>query len=203
MSKALQAAMYCIMLVLALLSETASASSSGTFRCGSNLVSVGNTKAEVLIKCGAPDWKDDWTSEVINNVNTADELRVSIDRERWLYNLGPNSFLRFLLFENGRLIKISTGGYGYDKKHPSIKPCDGDEIKIGLSQYEILQRCGQPFFKDTRREERLHNVDDQTKRLVINRVDEWTYNFGPNRFLRILKFENGELVDIETGDRGF
>ena len=203
MSVSMQTAIYCIVLALVLPSEAASASSSGSLRCGNDLVSVGNTKAEVIIKCGAPDWKDDWTNEIINNVNTADELRVSVDRERWVYNFGPNSFLRFLLFENGRLINISTGGYGYDEKHPAIKPCDGDEIKTGLTQFEILQRCGQPFFKDTRREERLVNVDDFTKRLIINRVDEWTYNFGPNRFLRILKFENGELVDIKTGDRGF
>ncbi|MBW1954196.1 MAG: DUF2845 domain-containing protein [Deltaproteobacteria bacterium] len=29
------------------------------------------------------------------------------------------------------------------------------------------------------------------------------YNLGPNRFIRILRFENGRLVDITTGDRGY
>ena len=202
MSKSIHSAIYRIALLLALL-NVRTAAGSDTLRCGNRLVSAGDTKAEVMIKCGSPAWKDDWTDEVINNVNTADELRVSIDRERWVYNFGPNSFLRFLLFENGKLIDIATGGYGYDDTHPSIKPCDGDEIKPGLTQYEILQRCGDPSFKDTRQEERLANADEHSKRLSINRIDEWTYNFGPNKFLRILKFENGKLVNVETGDRGF
>jgi len=185
------------MLFLILSIATVSASASNNVRCGNDLVSLGNTKVEVVIKCGMPAWKDAWRNEIVNNVNTADELRVSVDRERWIYNFGPNSFLRYLLFENGRLIDISTGGYGYVEKHPSIKPCDGDEIKRDLTQYDVLQRCGEPFFKDTRMEERLTNQDNNS------RIDEWTYNFGPTHFLRILRFENGKLIDIETGDRGF
>lgn len=181
----------------------ASAPTSDTLRCGNRLVSVGDNKAEVLIKCGSPAWKDAWTDQVINNVDTVDALRVSIDRERWVYNFGHNSFLRFLLFENGRLVKIGTGGYGYDGDHPSAKLCDSGEIQAGISQYEVLQRCGEPAFKDTRQVEQLTAVDKHNNRLTVKRVDEWTYNFGPNKFLRILKFENGELVDVETGDRGF
>jgi Protein of unknown function (DUF2845) len=181
----------------------ASAATSDTLRCGNRLVSPGDNKAEVLIKCGSPAWKDAWTDQVIDNVNTADALRVSIDRERWVYNFGHNSFLRFLLFENGRLIKITTGGYGYDGGYSSAKHCDSGEIQTGISQYEILQRCGEPAFKDTRQEEQLTSVDEHHNRLTTNRIDEWTYNFGPTKFLRILKFENGELVDVETGDRGF
>jgi hypothetical protein len=203
MVKSIQSAFGLILLFLAMLGVSTSAAAADTLRCGSRLVSLGDTKAEVLIKCGAPAWKDNWTDEIINNVNRATELRVSIDRERWIYNFGPHSFLEFLLFENGKLIDISSGDYGYDEKHPVNKVCDSDEIKKGLTQYEIMQRCGEPFFKDTRNEERLITVNKHTNRLAIIRIDEWTYNFGPNQFLRILKFENGKLVDVETGDRGF
>jgi len=191
------------MLFLSLSIATVSAGASSNVRCGNDLVSLGDTKAEVIIKCGIPSWKNTWRNEIIDNVNAADELRMSVDRERWIYNFGPNSFLRFLLFENNRLIDISTGGYGYDEKHPTIKPCDGDEVKKDLTQYDVLQRCGEPFFKDTRLEERLIGQDKNSKRLVVIRIDEWTYNFGPTRFMRILRFENGKLVTIETGDRGF
>ena len=191
------------MVFLTALCMSAPAVAADSLRCGSRLASLGDTKAEVVIKCGSPDWKDDWTDEVINNVDSADEFRVSIDRERWIYNFGSHSFLEFLLFENGRLIDISSGGYGYDEKRFADKNCDGDGIKKGLTQYEIQQRCGEPFFKDTRHEERLTTVDKHTTRLIIMRIDEWTYNFGPDQFLRILRFENGKLVNIETGDRGF
>ena len=33
--------------------------------------------------------------------------------EEWEYNLGPGRFIRYLTFENGRLIKITIGDYGY------------------------------------------------------------------------------------------
>ena len=190
-------------LVLVAVDGIALASASDTLRCGNRLVSVGDNKAEVLIKCGSPAWKDDWTDQIITNPNSVDASRLSIDRERWVYNFGHNSFLRFLLFENGRLVHIATGSYGYDGGHPSVKLCDSAEIQTGISQYEILQRCGEPAFKDTRQEEQLTSVDKNTNRLTTKRIDEWTYNFGPNKFLRILKFENGRLVGIETGDRGF
>ena len=100
-------------------------------------------------------------------------------------------------------MKISTGDYGYDGARPSAKLCDSGEMQVGITQYEILQRCGEPAFKDSRQEEQLTSVDENTNRLTVKRIDEWTYNFGPNKFLRILKFENGELVEVETGDRGF
>lgn len=191
------------LLFLVAFAGSAEAAESGTLRCGNRLVSMGDNKAEVLIKCGAPAWKDAWTEKLINNVNTPGELRVNIDRERWVYNFGHHSFLRFLLFRNGRLVKITTGDYGYDGNRPSVTQCDSGELRVGTSQYEILQRCGEPAFKDSREEELLSAVDEHNNRLTVKRIDEWTYNFGPNKFLRILKFENGELVNVETGDRGF
>jgi hypothetical protein len=191
------------LLFLAAAGNVPKASASDTLRCGNRLVSIGNTKAEVLIKCGSPQWKDAWTDTVINNPDTVGAVRVNIDRERWIYDLGRHSFMRFLLFENGRLVKITTGDYGYGGGRSSAGLCDAGEMQTGVTQYEILQRCGEPAFKDSRQEERLATVDDHNSRLTIKRIDEWTYNFGPNKFLRILTFEDGRLVNIETGDRGF
>src|SRR5688572_16422584 len=34
-------------------------------------------------------------------------------------------------------------------------------------------------------------------------VELWTYNFGPNRFMRLIRFEDGRVVDIETLDYGY
>ena len=34
-------------------------------------------------------------------------------------------------------------------------------------------------------------------------IDEWFYNFGPNQFIQIFKFENGKLVTIENGNYGY
>ena len=119
----------CCLLLLMAAGGTASAAESNTLRCGKRLVSLGDNKAEVLIKCGEPAWKDAWTDQLITDVNTVNALRVSIDRECWVYNFGHHSFLRFLLFENGRLIKVTTGDYGYDDaKGDTFRRCKSSRL---------------------------------------------------------------------------
>jgi hypothetical protein len=34
------------------------------------------------------------------------------------------------------------------------------------------------------------------------RYEAWTYDFGPQRFIRTLTFEEGRLIRIEAGDKG-
>ena len=94
--------------------------------CGSYIVSVGDRRNDVLRKCGAPSFVESWQEvRVRGDINPwmleserkffigplfAEEL-VTI--EEWEYNLGPNRFLRYLRFENGRLTRVTTGDYGY------------------------------------------------------------------------------------------
>jgi hypothetical protein len=33
-------------------------------------------------------------------------------------------------------------------------------------------------------------------------IDEWTYDFGPRRFVRYLTFVDGRLQSVEAGGRG-
>jgi hypothetical protein len=56
------------------------------------------------------------------------------------------------------------------------------------------QRCGKPTSADRRIEERPHG------QLVT--VDELFYDRGPQEFVRTLRFENGRLVRIDSGDYG-
>lgn len=193
-----------IILILSLLcffNESVSAATS-SFKCGNRIVSLGNTKAEVVIKCGTPAWKDAWSDDIVRNVNKADQFRISVERERWIYNFGPNAFLQIILFENGKLMNIATGDYGYDERRARAGPCDIINIQTGLTQFEVQRRCGTPFFTDTRHEDSIATVDGTTTRLTTKRIDEWTYNRGPNEFLRILTFENGILANVRTGERG-
>ena len=111
--------------LLILLFLVASSASASDFTCGSDIISPGDRKFDVLRKCGNPD-----------NVEVREEVRIKRDLggqlflpgeeppgflfakelvtvEEWEYNLGPGRFIRYLTFENGRLIKIITGDYGY------------------------------------------------------------------------------------------
>ena len=112
-------------LLLILLLLVASSTSASDFRCGTNIISPGDRRFDVLRKCGYPE-----------NVEVREEARIKKDLgarlflpgeeppgflfakelvtvEEWEYNQGPGSFIRYLTFENGRLIKITTGDYGY------------------------------------------------------------------------------------------
>jgi hypothetical protein len=110
----------CAMLLLQV--DTASA-----FRCGTRLVDIGDTRYEVLSRCGPPTWQDMWQEERIERIFTTPAVNfnkplesrrpiavvVYVPVEEWTYNLGPSQFVRILRFENNRLISVETGGYGY------------------------------------------------------------------------------------------
>ncbi|MCF6257570.1 MAG: DUF2845 domain-containing protein [Gammaproteobacteria bacterium] len=190
-----------VLLILAVLYSTSSVADS--MRCGNRLVTTNDSKAEVLIRCGTPDWRDQWSEKFIEDFAGLHERRISMEREQWIYNFGPQKFLRFLVFENGRLKTISTGSHGYRKDSRLSAHCDTYILDTGLSQYEVLQRCGEPFFKDSRTEEVFSSISGGSRRLVERRIDEWTYNLGPTRFMRILTFNNGRLEEIVSGSKGF
>ena len=97
------------------------------FRCGARLVSIGDTRREVLDKCGSPTWVDSWVEDRVfrgsgramidkgRNFTYQVPVRtiVQVTIEEWTYNPGPTQFIRILRFENSRLIEIETGEYGY------------------------------------------------------------------------------------------
>jgi hypothetical protein len=87
-----------------------------TFRCGSNLVSTGDSKATVMLKCGEPFQKDSFCQPVsrgqgINsNQDQGTVVVTSCENiEDWTYNPGPGSFLATLRFRQNVLIGISYG----------------------------------------------------------------------------------------------
>jgi hypothetical protein len=98
------------------------------FRCGTWVISRGDTKYEVLAKCGEPDFVELWESVRIRRDYSRGRLyeddfgrhyeqpfytREYTVIEEWTYNFGPRKFIRYLRFENGILRRIITGDYGY------------------------------------------------------------------------------------------
>ncbi len=97
------------------------------FRCGTRLISVGDSKFRVLSKCGDPTHIDIWEEErIFRDFHTPKYtdsenqhyreffvVKQQVTIERWTYNLGALKFIRHLTFENGSLVKIITGEHGY------------------------------------------------------------------------------------------
>ena len=69
------------------------------FRCGTNIVNVGDNKLQVLEKCGEPTYK-----ELIKT----DGFIV----EKWYYDCGSLRFIETLTFSAGHLQAIEAGDYG-------------------------------------------------------------------------------------------
>jgi hypothetical protein len=94
-------------------------------RCQGRLVSIGDTKEEVLDKCGDPDKLDQLEEDHNSTISQIYDYKTEryiapkrieqpIQMERWTYNMGPNKFIRYLYFQNSELIKIEIGEKGRD-----------------------------------------------------------------------------------------
>jgi hypothetical protein len=88
-------------------------------QCDNKYISVGSFRDEVLDRCGPPSMSDSWQEQrpvgayvlYYGQYGGIQSIFVTIDR--WTYNLGPRQFMQILTFENGKLIKIKSGKYGY------------------------------------------------------------------------------------------
>lgn len=99
-----------------------SVGSSLAFRCGSGLVTTGDTKTQVLITCGQPTTKGKASCEGQQQYLMADKAgkakkskKCTKKLEVWHYNCGDNDFIYALTFEDGKLAKEDTEGRGKGK----------------------------------------------------------------------------------------
>lgn len=82
-------------------------------RCERQLFPLGSTSAELRLTCGEPAQEDSWVELLETQTQGGVVLGRSITRERWVYNFGPDRFLRIFELAEGRLIEQRTGGYGF------------------------------------------------------------------------------------------
>ena len=116
-----------ILCVCAFLCGGVSSAHADGMRCGTKLVSDGDSTFEVRRTCGDPDAADrrteyrtvrDWIATPCVQVNGhmrcgfVVERTVEVTLDQWIYDFGPHQFVRYLVFEQGRLLRVETGGYG-------------------------------------------------------------------------------------------
>jgi hypothetical protein len=95
--------------------------------------------------------------------------------------------------------------------------CGGKVVSKRNTKFDVLRKCGEPDYIDSWEEERavqgygrfemprsggIPETQVPIVSVIHVQVEKWIYNFGPNRFVQVLRFENGKLVDIATGDYG-
>jgi hypothetical protein len=105
--------------LLLLLSMACGAVQADALQCGSTLVGTGDTRDQVMAKCGNPSDIERSTAFVqsmawVNGVPvSAGNTLIEVPVELWLYNFGPSQLMRRVRFESGRVVLIEILGYGY------------------------------------------------------------------------------------------
>lgn len=91
-------------------------------RCGSKLVTIGDSRAAVRNTCGEPNDVETRsivrrpTYELNGRVIYYGDGYVEVPVEIWTYNFGPYKLIRRVRFVDGRVDEIETLGYGYREK---------------------------------------------------------------------------------------
>jgi hypothetical protein len=65
-----------------------------TLQCGDRVINIGDSRYEVLEKCGEPTNKEGFRENL------------------WIYDFGSSGFVYYLTFTGDRLERIQTGTYG-------------------------------------------------------------------------------------------
>jgi hypothetical protein len=168
--------------------------------CPHGRVTLGEPLGQVALRCGEPTLWDQRLQELVVSLPDGSQLDRSRTVDEWTYDLGPDRLIRILVFHDGQLVDLRTGGYGgLSPAQPGERPA---LISVGDSKSLVLLRWGEPAYSEqtTRLRTRLGPGGVRVSRSV--RIDRWTYEFGPRRFRRILTFQDGKLTENRSGDRG-
>ncbi len=206
------------LLLVALLGPRSAHGLGDSIRCDGGIVSTGDSKLDLIGKCGAPALREaqeeersrvllDATGRALSGRSTA------VTVERWTYNFGPRQFVQHVTLEGGRVRGVERGGYGYDLGPQAQAPaiprarCDQLALHVGDSTFEVLARCGEPAAKDVREVTRvaggtaggaLYQATSTTEL-----VEVWSYDFGPQVLTRRISIAQGRVVHLETGGYGY
>ena len=86
-------------------------------------------------------------------------------------------------------------------------------VSIGDFKEQVEERCGVPEHLEQWEEgwnSAISQIYDyETERYIAPRfmygpihMERWTYNFGSNRLIHYLYFQNSKLIRIDTGAKG-
>lgn len=164
------------------------------FECSGRIIGVGVPRADVLAACGPPAWEDRRTDSWFEGTRPDGTVLVSVFTEEWIFDFGRDRLLHFVYFRDGMVADIRTGGYGGRSEECG----DGNSLSIGDSKLEVFRKCGLPT--SVGRDQESPDGGPDYRRMLDE--DSWTYDFGPDRFVRLLRFSNGRLKSIERGGYG-
>jgi len=201
------------LLAALLLAAAASPARADSIRCAGGIVSTGDSKLDLLAKCGRPSLAEDGAAEKGTfAVRGGVGRRVVTPVDVWTYDLGRNRFVQLVRIVKGKVASIERGSYGYAdeqrwRERPRRSTCDPAALAEGKLKLEILARCGEPAVVDEWQEETaaVRQMEGETvyADVVARTIALWTYDFGPNQLVRFVRIEDGKVSRVETGGYGY
>jgi len=184
-----------VVLVLLLLFASPSALA---LRCGTRIVSEGAQDFQVRDRCGEPFYADTYiTTEVFGARGPIEQFR-DVQYDVWYYNFGPRYLMRRFVFRDGVLLREETLGYGVDEIGDD---CNPNRDYRGVSVGELIARCGEPASRRTYYDTLLRRPIPGYEHYRDLHREEWIYDFGENRFLRMFHLVDGRVDNIESIER--
>jgi hypothetical protein len=104
--------------------------------------------------------------------------------------------MRYRVMLTGLFVAMLAGPAGAATEMGTMTCRDGI-VSLGDTQPEVLHKCGEPVFRNQWEEAGVDRF------LRVATVAEWTYNFGPNEFMYLVRFVNGRVTRIQSRDRGY
>jgi hypothetical protein len=82
--------------------------------------------------------------------------------------------------------------------------CKEGIISVGDVASDLMRKCGQPTYV-TQREQKIVEAGDIPGERIITTIliDDWTFNFGRDRFQYKILLKNGRVWNIESLDYGY
>lgn len=183
-----------LLLPLVLLALLASAPVAA-MRCGNRLVSDGAQDFQVRERCGDPFWSDRWTDVVVLGRDGPLESQREVQYDAWYYNFGPRQLMRRLLFRDGVLAREDTLGYGVDRIGEN---CEPNRLLDGLSAGELVALCGEPASRRSRNDALVRRPAPGVERWREQRREDWIYDFGDRRRVRLVRLVDGRVDTVES-----
>ena len=183
------------LLAVLLLFVVGTPAAEAALRCGNRLVNEGDREFQVRERCGEPFWIDEWSGVDVIDRNLPFERQREVRWSVWTFNFGPRALMQRLVFVDGVLRRIDSLSYGVRAIGDS---CNVDGDFSGLSSGEIVARCGEPASRREFRDTVVYRPGPRIESWRDPRREEWIYDFGSERLLRVLHLEQGRVVRMES-----
>lgn len=94
------------------------------------------------------------------------------------------------------LLLLALGATAAPSQASDTMRCGSRLVSVEARAAELLATCGEPAYRD------VWSAQAPAPGAIAEQ-EEWTYNFGPQQLLRVVRLRNARVVDIASDGYGF